>query len=65
MAKPKIIRQITKHNFSGRNGARIEYIVVHDVGAVSTAKNNADYFAKPVMPPVSCCEKAKFLTPPG
>lgn len=30
-------------NMWSRNGMKIEYIVVHYVGAVSTAKNNADY----------------------
>ena len=30
-------------NMWNRNGMKIEYIVVHYVGAVSTAKNNADY----------------------
>lgn len=28
-----------------RNGQKIEYVVMHYVGAVSTAKNNGDYFA--------------------
>ena len=28
-----------------RNGQSIEYIVMHYVGAVSTARNNGDYFA--------------------
>jgi len=31
------------HNYSVRN-AKIEYIIIHDVGASSTAKNNRDYF---------------------
>lgn len=53
MSKPKITRKISQHNFSSRNGTEIKYIVIHDVGAVSTAENNAIYFSKPVKPPVS------------
>lgn len=40
----KINRKISKYNNSPRNGNDIKYLVVHYVGAVSTAKNNADYF---------------------
>lgn len=39
-----IQKQLINYNFSKRNG-EIKYIVVHDVGAVSTAQNNRDYFA--------------------
>ncbi|WP_211263382.1 phage tail tip lysozyme [Priestia koreensis] len=40
-----ITRQISKYNFSSRNGNSVNYIVVHDVGVKGqTAKNNADYF---------------------
>lgn len=46
MSKPKINQMITAYNYSKRpkpfdkNG----YIVIHWVGGVSTAKNNAQYF---------------------
>lgn len=40
----KINTKISRYNNSSRNGAGTKYIVVHWVGAVSTAKNNADYF---------------------
>jgi hypothetical protein len=53
MGKPEIARMITKYNTSSRNGVKIKYIVIHDVGAVSNARNNAIYFSKPVQPPVS------------
>lgn len=39
-----IQKQLISHNYSPRN-AKIEYIIVHDVGVTSTAKNNRDYFA--------------------
>ena len=38
-----IQRKITRVNFTDRN-TKPEYIVIHYVGAVSTARNNADYF---------------------
>lgn len=41
----KINKRISHHNYSSRNGQKIKYIVIHWVGAVSTAKNNAAYFA--------------------
>ena len=41
-----IQKNITKYNFSAGNGRGIKYIVIHYVGAVSTAKNNALYYAK-------------------
>lgn len=38
--------KLTPYNFTDKNSlARIKYIVVHYVGAVSTAKDNAIYFA--------------------
>lgn len=44
MSKPNII-YIPAHstNTWSRNGQKIEYIVLHYVGAVSSAKNNAEY----------------------
>ena len=40
-----IQKKLTPYNFTDKNSlARIKYIVIHYVGAVSTAKNNADYF---------------------
>lgn len=41
----KIQRKISKYNNSPRSGQGIDYIVLHWVGAVSTAYNNACYFA--------------------
>jgi N-acetylmuramoyl-L-alanine amidase len=38
-----IKRQISNYNHSTRN-EKIKYIVVHDVGEISSAQNNADYF---------------------
>ena len=35
---------LTTRNFTKRNNRKIEYIVIHYVGAVSTALNNAKYF---------------------
>ena len=44
--KMKIQKKISKYNhYSGRSGQGIKYIVIHYVGAVSTAANNAAYFA--------------------
>lgn len=39
-----INKKITLVNFSNSSLTRVKYIVIHFVGAVSTAKNNADYF---------------------
>jgi len=39
-----IQKRITKKNFQGGNGRKIEFIVIHYVGAVSTAENNARFF---------------------
>lgn len=40
-----IQKKLTPYNFSAMTNKKNEYIVVHYVGAVSTAKNNADYYA--------------------
>jgi len=40
----EIIQELTEVNYNKGNNKKNEYIVVHYVGAVSTAKNNADYF---------------------
>lgn len=40
----KINRKISLINFYDSNRSAIKYIILHYVGAVSTAKNNADYF---------------------
>jgi N-acetylmuramoyl-L-alanine amidase CwlA len=43
--KPKIKKKLSKYNQQSRNGNSIKYIVIHYVGAVSSAKNNCIYFA--------------------
>ena len=45
MSKPKINQKLSKHNQSSRQGAAVKYIVIHYVGAISSAKNNCIYFA--------------------
>ncbi len=40
----EIKENITTRNYTKGNNRSIRYIVVHYVGAVSTAKNNSDYF---------------------
>lgn len=40
----KITKILTNTNYTKSNNRKIEYIVVHYVGAVSTARNNANYF---------------------
>lgn len=40
----KINKKITKVNKTVMSKKNNKYIVIHYVGAVSTAKNNADYF---------------------
>ena len=45
MVKPKIIQKLSKYNQNSRNGAAPRYIVIHYVGAISSAKNNCIYFA--------------------
>lgn len=44
MAKPKINKKISKRNRTIYSRRTIKYLVIHYVGAVSTAKNNAVYF---------------------
>ena len=41
----KINKKLTPYNFSSVSNKKNQYIVVHYVGAVSTAKNNVDYYA--------------------
>lgn len=41
----KINKYLSKYNQSSRNGNKIKYIVIHYVGAVSSAKNNCIYFS--------------------
>ena len=40
----EIIKDITNTNRTISNNRKIEYLVMHYVGAVSTARNNASYF---------------------
>lgn len=40
----RINKKISNYNSESRQGWKVKYIVIHYVGAVSTAKNNADYF---------------------
>lgn len=40
-----IQKKITPYNYSAGKGRQIKYIVIHYVGAVSTAKSNANYYA--------------------
>lgn len=42
----EIIKDITNTNRTISNNRKIEYLVMHYVGAVSTARNNANYFKK-------------------
>ncbi|MCB6992444.1 N-acetylmuramoyl-L-alanine amidase [bacterium 210820-DFI.6.37] len=44
MTKPKIKRKISKRNRTVYSKRSITYLVIHWVGAVSTAANNAAYF---------------------
>lgn len=39
-----IIKDLTKTNFTKASNRKISYIVMHYVGAVSSARNNATYF---------------------
>lgn len=41
----KINKYLSKYNQSSRYGNKIKYIVIHYVGAVSSAKNNCIYFS--------------------
>lgn len=45
MTKPKINKKLSKFNQTSRQGATVKYIVIHYVGAISSAKNNCIYFA--------------------
>ena len=40
-----IQQRLTPYNYTAMTSRDIKYIVVHYVGAISTAKNNADYYA--------------------
>lgn len=40
----KIHKMLSKYNQQSRNGSRIKYIVIHYVGAISSARNNCIYF---------------------
>ena len=40
----QIQKKLTPYNYSKMTSRTIQYIVIHYVGKVSTAKNNADYF---------------------
>ena len=40
----KINKKISKYNHYDMDNRKIKYIVIHWVGAASSAKNNADYF---------------------
>ena len=42
--KPKINQLLSKYNQQSRNGSSVKYIVIHYVGAISSAKNNCIYF---------------------
>lgn len=42
----EIQKKLTPYNFALMNNRKILYIVIHYVGAVSTAKNNVDYYAR-------------------
>lgn len=42
----QINKKITPYNFTAMTNKKNEYIVIHYVGAVSTAKNNVDYYAR-------------------
>lgn len=41
-----INKKLTPYNFTFMSNKNISYIVIHYVGAVSTAKNNVDYYAR-------------------
>lgn len=43
--KPKIHQKLSKYNQSSRQGNAVRYIVIHYVGAISSAINNCKYFA--------------------
>lgn len=41
---PKINKKISKYNYTAYKNRSVDYIVIHWVGGVSSAKNNATYF---------------------
>lgn len=41
-----INKKLTPYNYTAMNNKKNEFIVIHYCGAVGTAKNNADYFAR-------------------
>lgn len=43
--KPKIVKYISRYNQESRKGKGVSYIVIHYVGAISSAKANCKYFA--------------------
>lgn len=43
--RPKIFQKLSKYNQSSRQGNEVRYIVIHYVGAISSALNNCKYFA--------------------
>lgn len=50
MKKPKIIKILQTRNSSSRYGAEKDYIVMHYVGAISSARNNCLYFKNNKVP---------------
>lgn len=42
---PEISKKLTPYNYTPMSGKHNQYIVIHYVGGVSTAKNNVDYYA--------------------
>lgn len=44
--KPKINKHLSIYNQESRGGQKVKYIVIHYVGAVSSAENNCKYFAR-------------------
>lgn len=42
----EINKKLTPYNFTAMSNKKNQYIVIHYVGAVSTAKNNVDYYAR-------------------
>jgi N-acetylmuramoyl-L-alanine amidase CwlA len=44
-----IQKKLTPYNYTALSGKKNEFIVVHYVGAVSTAKNNVDYYASQLL----------------
>lgn len=44
--KPKIHQKLSKYNQSSRQGNTVKHLVIHYVGAISSAKNNCIFFAR-------------------